>query len=205
MQPWQAFFRKYVPRRFKTGSVIEGANMKMHFGRAFTFARQGGPALGTESAQPAGRRIELRYLPFGYRVGVAAECHEHGDRGTAMPATALAMAPRHPDRFTSGKKSHRIAEAPALELVAHRAFPSPENCGHTSAAHAATSIGKPASFHSGKPSSNQCRSKPCARKTAKALNERRLIAPDRSAGRSRCHGVGYMPSERLTPLLPCGG
>jgi hypothetical protein len=31
MQPWQAFFRKYVPRRRKSGGVIECADVEMHF------------------------------------------------------------------------------------------------------------------------------------------------------------------------------
>jgi hypothetical protein len=33
MKPWQAFFRKDVPRRLKPGGVIESADMKMGFGR----------------------------------------------------------------------------------------------------------------------------------------------------------------------------
>jgi hypothetical protein len=40
-----------------------------------------------------------------------------------MLATALAMAPRYPFRFTVGDKSHRAAQAPALDLVAHLAIP----------------------------------------------------------------------------------
>ena len=123
MQPRQAFFRKYVPRRASRGGLIECADMKMHFRRAFTFAGQGGPAPRAESAPPAGRRIELRYLPFGYRISVTPECHEHGDRRTAMLATALAMAPCHPYRVSRGDKLHRAAQAPALELFGSCHYP----------------------------------------------------------------------------------
>jgi hypothetical protein len=119
MQPWQAFFRKYVPRRFKPRGLIERANMKMRFSRALPFARQSGPAPCAEAAPPAGGRIELRYLPFGYRISVAIESHEHGDGRTTVPPTALAMAPRHPSRFTGGNKSHCAAQAPALNFIAH--------------------------------------------------------------------------------------
>ena len=112
-----------MPRRLKPGGLIESADMKMRFSRrAFTFARQGGPAPCAESAPPAGGRIELRYLPFGYRISVTPECHEHGNRRTAMLATALAMAPRHPLRFTGGDKSHCAAQTPALNFVAHLAI-----------------------------------------------------------------------------------
>jgi hypothetical protein len=132
MQPSQAFVRKYVPRRLKPGSVIESADMKMHFWRAFAFARQGGPAPSTESAQPAGRRIEFRYLPFGYNISIARERHEHGDRRTAMLAAAVAMAPRNSYRFTGGDKSHRAAQAPAFNLLAHPASPPfPESRFHS--------------------------------------------------------------------------
>jgi hypothetical protein len=130
-----------VPCRLKPGGLIESADMKMRFSRrAFTFARQGGPAPCAESAPPAGGRIELRYLPFGYRISVTPECHEHRNRRTAMLATALAMAPRHPFRFTGCDKSHCAAQTPALNFVAHLAsFPCPEIvitlsievCGHS--------------------------------------------------------------------------
>ena len=36
-----------------------------------------------------------------------------------MLATALAMAPRHPYRFTGGDKSHCAAQAAALSLIAY--------------------------------------------------------------------------------------
>jgi len=121
-----------VPRRLKPGGLIECADMEMHFRRAFAFARQGGPAPRAESAPPAGRRVELLYLPFGHSISVTAECHEHGDRRTAMLATALAMAPRHPYRFTAGDKSHRAAQASALNSVAHLVIvPLPRDRGHS--------------------------------------------------------------------------
>ena len=107
MQPRHAFFRKYVSCWLESRSLIECADMKMHFRRAFAFARQGGPAPCAETAQPAGRRVELRYLTFGDRIGVTPECHEHGDRRTAMLATALAMAPRH--RIGSPVATNRTA------------------------------------------------------------------------------------------------
>ena len=119
MQPRHAFFWKYVSCWPESRSLIECADMKMHFRRAFAFARQGGPAPRAEPAQPAGRRVELRYLPFGHCIGVAPECHEHRDRRTAMLATALAMTPCYPYRVSRGDKSHRAAQAPALELSAH--------------------------------------------------------------------------------------
>ena len=34
-----------------------------------------------------------------------------------MPATALAMAPRHRYRFAGGDKSHRAAEAPTVGFL----------------------------------------------------------------------------------------
>src|SRR4051794_22985885 len=109
MQPGQAFFREYVPRRLKSGGVIERADMKMHFRRAFTFARQGGAAFGAEAAQPTGRGVEFRNLPFGHFVCVMPEPDEHGDRGAAMPAAALAVAPRHPRWLPGCDKAHRTA------------------------------------------------------------------------------------------------
>jgi hypothetical protein len=124
MQPRQAFFRKYVPRRGKLGGIVECADMKMHFRRGFAFARQGGPAPRAEAAQSAGRRIELRDLPFRYRVSVTPECHEYGNRRTAMLATALAMTPCHAYRVSRSDKSHRAAQAPALKLFAHLAIVS---------------------------------------------------------------------------------
>jgi hypothetical protein len=123
MEPRQAFFRKYVPRRFKPGGIVERADMKMHFRRAFTFTRQSRPTPCAESAQPAGRRIELRYLSFGYGISVMPECHEYGDRSAAMLATALAMAPCDPYRFTRSDKSHRAAQTPPFSLFAHLAHP----------------------------------------------------------------------------------
>jgi hypothetical protein len=36
-----------------------------------------------------------------------------------MPATALAMAPCHSDRFTDGDKSYRAAQRAALNLIAY--------------------------------------------------------------------------------------
>ena len=166
-----------MPRRFKPGGLIECADMKMHFRRAFTFARQGGPAPCAESAQPAGRRIELRYLPFGHRISVTPECHEHGDRRTAMPATALAMAPRHPYRFTGGDKSHRAAQAAALNSVRSSCRPSLIRFLGRSRhrRQAAVSTGRPAAFHSGKPSSNRRTLKPCARKRRDGLERQNAV------------------------------
>ena len=122
-EPWQAFFRKDVPRRLKSGGFIERTDMNMHFSRAFTFARQSGPALCAEATQPAGRRIEFCYLAFCNGISVTPECYEHGDRRTAMPATALAMAPGRPYRLTGSHKSHRPAQAPALTCAAHLVIP----------------------------------------------------------------------------------
>jgi hypothetical protein len=109
-----------MPRRFKPCGLIDCADMKMRFRRqALTLASQGGPAPGAEAAPHARRRIELRDLALGYHIGVAPECREHGHGRAAMLATALAMAPRHPFRFTGGYKSHRAAQAAAFNLIAH--------------------------------------------------------------------------------------
>jgi hypothetical protein len=45
---------------------------------------------------------------------------ETGARAAMLP-TALAMAPRHPFRLTSGDKAYRAAETATLELVGHGA------------------------------------------------------------------------------------
>jgi hypothetical protein len=125
-KPRQAFLRKKLRRRYKPSGVIEceRADMKMRVRRAFTFARQGGPASCAEAAQPAGRRIESGYLALGHGPSVTPECDENGNRRTAMLAAALAMAPRHRRGCTPGDKSHRAAKTPALNLVAHLAIPS---------------------------------------------------------------------------------
>lgn len=115
-----------MPCRSELSRFIECPYMKMHFRRAFAFACQGGPASCAEPAQSAWRRIEFRYLPNGYCVRVALECHEYRDRCAAMLATALTMAPRDTDRSAGGDKSHRTAQAPTLNLVTHRAIPSPD-------------------------------------------------------------------------------
>jgi hypothetical protein len=43
-----------------------------------------------------------------------------------MPAAALAVAPRHLRWFAAGYKSHRAAQTPALDLIAHVGFPPSE-------------------------------------------------------------------------------
>jgi len=58
-------------------------------------------------------------LAFGNDVSGARERRENRDRRTAMPPTTLAMAPRHPFRLTGGRKTHRAAQATALELIIH--------------------------------------------------------------------------------------
>src|SRR5262249_54936824 len=125
-KPRQAFLRKELRRRCKPGGVIEceRADMKMRVRRAFSLARQGGPASCAESAQPARRRIEPDYLALGHGPSVTPEGDENGNRRTAMLAAALAMAPRHRRGCTLGDKSHRAAKTPALNLVAHVAIPS---------------------------------------------------------------------------------
>jgi len=40
MDPWQAFFMKYVPDRFKLGGIIKCTDVKVHFRRVFTLAGQ---------------------------------------------------------------------------------------------------------------------------------------------------------------------
>jgi len=166
MEPWQAFFREYVPRRFKPRGLIECADMKMHFSRAFPFARQSRPTHCTEAAPPAGGRIELRYLPFGYRIGVAIKCHEHGDGRATVPATTLAMAPRHPSRFTGGDKSHCAAQAPALNCIAHLFANPPLEENPSLAGPGMPGLSgrrfnrMPETFHSGKPSSTRRTLKP---------------------------------------------
>jgi hypothetical protein len=89
-KPRQAFLRKKLRRRYKPSGVIEceRADMKMRVRRAFTFARQGGPASCAEAAQPAGRRIESGYLALGHGPSVTPECDENGNRRTAMLAAA---------------------------------------------------------------------------------------------------------------------
>ena len=79
-----------------------------------------------------------------------------------MLATALAMAPCHPDRFARGDESHRAAQAAAFNLFAHLFIP-PHRDGCMSH-QAATSIGRPAAFHSGKPSSSRRTLKPARAK-----------------------------------------
>src|SRR5438552_3882077 len=69
--------------------------MKMRFIRAFAFAGQCGPASGTKSPPPTGRRIELRDLTISNDVRVAFECHKDGNGRTAMLPTTFAMAPRY--------------------------------------------------------------------------------------------------------------
>lgn len=119
VQPRQAFFREDVPRRCKPRSSIECADMEMHFGRAFTFARQSGPTPCAEPAQPAGGRSELRYLAFGDRISVMPERYEDGDRCSAMPATALAVAPGCPYRLPCGDEPHCATQAAAFDPIAH--------------------------------------------------------------------------------------
>jgi hypothetical protein len=109
MQPRQTFFREYMPRWPEPGGLVERADMKMRFRRAHTFARQGRPAPRAESAQPAGRRTELRYLPCRHRIGITRKRHEHRDRRTAVLAAALAMAPCHADRLAPCHEAHRTA------------------------------------------------------------------------------------------------
>jgi len=119
MQPWQPFFREDMPRRFEPGGGVKGANMKMHLRRPFAFACQGGAASCAESAQPAGRRIELRYLSFSHLIGIMAESDKDRDRCATVPATALAMTPRYACRFADSNKSHRTAKASAWNLFVH--------------------------------------------------------------------------------------
>jgi hypothetical protein len=108
-----------VSRRFERRCLIERTDMEVHFGRTFAFARQSGAACRTEPAPSARRRIELRDLAFCDLICVTPECHKYGYGRTAMFTTALTMAPRYPYRFASGYKSHRAAQAAALNLIAH--------------------------------------------------------------------------------------
>src|ERR1700760_1046466 len=74
-------------------------------------------------------------------------CYEHGDRRTAMLATAVAVAPCHPYRFAGSDKSHCAAQTCTLGSVAHLGLPLSKNGGHSWLAtmnHAAASVDKPA-------------------------------------------------------------
>jgi hypothetical protein len=128
MDPRQAFLGKKLLRRREPRCVFVGkrADMKLNFRQAFPFARHGGPAARAESAQPAGRRIELGYLSLCHVISVTSERDEGRNGAARMPAAALAMAPRHLRRFTPGDKSHRAAQTPALDLIAHVGFPPSE-------------------------------------------------------------------------------
>jgi hypothetical protein len=56
---------------------------------------------------------------FGNDIRVALECHEDGDRRTAMLAATFAMAPHHRFRLTSGDEAHGAAQAASVKLIAH--------------------------------------------------------------------------------------
>src|SRR5260370_32035426 len=110
MQPGQALRREYVPRRLKSRGLIECTDMKMRFAlQVLAFAGQRRPAPGAESAQPAGRRIELDDLAFGNDIRRALERHKDGDRCPAVLSTTLTMAPRHRFRLTGRHEAHRAA------------------------------------------------------------------------------------------------
>jgi|SRR5271163_3937271 len=94
--------------------------MEVRFSRkALAFAGQRRPAPGAKTPPHSRRRIEPGYLAFGDDISGALECREDGDGRTAVLPTTLAMAPRHPIRFTSGHDAHRAAQAATLELIAH--------------------------------------------------------------------------------------
>src|SRR5260370_1809557 len=95
--------------------------MKMRFIRAFAFAGQCGPASGTKSPPPTGRRIELRDLTISNDVRVAFECHKDGNGRTAMLPTTFAMAPRYRFRLSGGQEAYGAAQATAFKLTAHGA------------------------------------------------------------------------------------
>jgi hypothetical protein len=119
-QPRQSLLRKYVPRWLKSRSLIEGTDMEMCFQRRpLTLAGQRRSASGTEAAQTAGGRIELRYLALRNDIRFALECHEDTDRCSAVPPTTLAMAPRDRFRLTARHETHRAAETASLELIGH--------------------------------------------------------------------------------------
>jgi hypothetical protein len=108
-----------VSRRLKLRSIPKCADMKMRFIRAFAFAGQCGPASGTKSPPPTGRRIELRGLTISNDVRVAFECHKDGNGRTAMLPTTFAMAPRYRFRLSGGHEAYRAAEATTFELITH--------------------------------------------------------------------------------------
>ena len=64
MQPWQALFRKYVPRRLQQRGLIERADMKMHFRRALAFTGQGGPASCANPRHLPGDELNFVISPF---------------------------------------------------------------------------------------------------------------------------------------------
>ena len=115
MQPGQALLREYVPRWLKSRGLVKCANMEMRFGRQpLAFAGQCRPALGAKSAPRPRRGVELGYLAFGNSIIGPLECREDRDGCTAMLATTLAVAPRHPFRLTHGHKAYRATDAATL-------------------------------------------------------------------------------------------
>src|SRR5262249_19548043 len=74
-----------------------------------------------KAASGAGRRLELRNLPLRHRASLALEPDEHGNRRTAVPATALAMAPEYALGRACRHEADSAAKATTFELVTHAA------------------------------------------------------------------------------------
>jgi hypothetical protein len=132
MDPRQAFLGKKLLRRREPRRVFVGkrADMKLNFRQAFPFARHGEPAACAESAQPAGRRIELGYLSLCHVISVTSECDEgrngapvcrrqlwqwHHDTSAGSP---LAINRTAPQRHRSSTECSRWF--PSQRYVAHR-------------------------------------------------------------------------------------
>lgn len=105
----------------RTARRIPRTDMQMDLGRMrVSFARQRGAASGTESAPPAGRRVEPGDLALADLELTSADLPEHRDGRTAMPAATLAMTPCHIACFAGHRESHCPTETATFTAIAHR-------------------------------------------------------------------------------------
>src|SRR4029078_12579537 len=73
-----------------------------------------------EAARGSRRRLEFRDLSLRHRVRLEIEPDEDRNRCAAMPATALAVTPKHPLGSAGSNEPDGAAEAASLDFDAHR-------------------------------------------------------------------------------------
>ena len=120
LHPREPLFGENVKPRGKFLRVVKRTHMNMRFHwQAFALAGERRSANGAKSARCSWGRVECRDRPPRDCHGRFLEGDEDRDRCSAVPAAALAMAPRHPLGLANSPKMYGAAKTPAFAGIVH--------------------------------------------------------------------------------------